>query len=161
MLIAILADTHDNARTARAAIELLRPRSPEAWLHCGDMCAPEMLEIFAGLPLSFVFGNNDFDHSGLKAAAGAAQVKCLGAFGELTLGDKKIAILHGDDYVRRHRCVDSGTYDYVLTGHTHQKLDARVGRTRHINPGALHRTAEKTVALLDLATDTLEFLVVE
>ena len=161
MLIAILADTHDNARTTRAAIELVRPRGVGAWLHCGDMCAPAMLDLFAGLPLWFVFGNNDFDRAGLQAAGAAMGAKCLGAFGDVTLAGKRIALFHGDDFVRRQRWVDSGVYDYALSGHTHKRLDGRRGRTREINPGALHRAAEKTVALLDLASDKLEFLTVE
>ena len=114
-----------------------------------------------GLPLWFVFGNNDFDRAGLQAAGAAMGAKCLGAFGDVTLAGKRIALFHGDDFVRRQRWVDSGVYDYALSGHTHKRLDGRRGRTREINPGALHRAAEKTVALLDLASDKLEFLTVE
>jgi len=36
--------------------------------------------------------------------------------------------------------------------------DVRVGRMRIINPGALHRANPKTVALLDTAGDSVEFL---
>ena len=46
---------------------------------------------------------------------------------------------------------------YLCHGHTHTALDARRGKTRVINPGALHRAAEYTVALLDTDTDTLTF----
>ena len=35
----------------------------------------------------------------------------------------------------------------------------RIGRTRVINPGALFRASEKTVALLDTDTDRLEYVV--
>jgi predicted phosphodiesterase len=50
--------------------------------------------------------------------------------------------------------------DYLLSGHSHIASDARTGPTRRINPGALHRAAEFTVALLDLEEDILRFLAV-
>jgi hypothetical protein len=36
--------------------------------------------------------------------------------------------------------------------------DERFGRTRIINPGALFRASEKTVALLDTEADQLDYL---
>ncbi|RLS46748.1 MAG: metallophosphoesterase, partial [Planctomycetota bacterium] len=50
--------------------------------------------------------------------------------------------------------------DYLLHGHTHVCRDERHGATRIINPGALHRASEFTVALLDTDSDELQFLVV-
>jgi putative phosphoesterase len=162
MRVAILSDTHDNAATTRAAVELLRPHTPAAWVHCGDVCSPDLLALFRGLPLWFVFGNNDWDKAGLRAAAADAGLTCLGDFGELTLGGKAFAVLHGDDVAARHHAALSGPYDYVLSGHTHKRFDARRAgaRARQINPGALHRAAEKTVALLDTDADALTFLTV-
>jgi predicted phosphodiesterase len=46
-------------------------------------------------------------------------------------------------------------HDYLLQGHTHVRLDECVGRTRIINPGALHRAAVKTVVTLDTRADRL------
>ena len=43
----------------------------------------------------------------------------------------------------------------------HLRRDERVGRTRIINPGALHRAKQYTVATLDLSCDKLEFHVVD
>ena len=51
--------------------------------------------------------------------------------------------------------------DYLLFGHTHIRLNERDGATRQINPGALHRAAEWTVAVLDVVQDQLRFLKVE
>jgi predicted phosphodiesterase len=56
--------------------------------------------------------------------------------------------------------LESQRFDYLLHGHSHLTRDERVGRTRIINPGALHRAREKTVALLDTATDALKFITV-
>jgi putative phosphoesterase len=161
MLIALLSDTHDNAANTRAALALLAPHQPAAYIHCGDLCDPEMLAHFAGLPFHFVFGNNDFDHAGLRACASEHKLHCLGKFGTLTLAGKTLAVLHGDDIPALRQAQFSNRYDYIFLGHSHQTSDTRPApRTRQINPGALHRAPEKTVALLDLATDTLQFLIV-
>ena len=40
------------------------------------------------------------------------------------------------------------------------RADERVGTVRVINPGALFRAKERTVALLDTAADAVRFLVV-
>jgi hypothetical protein len=40
------------------------------------------------------------------------------------------------------------------------RADERVGTVRVINPGALHRAREKTVATLDTGTGEVRFLVV-
>jgi predicted phosphodiesterase len=55
----------------------------------------------------------------------------------------------------------STDFDYILHGHTHQPDDYHLGTMRIINPGALHRVRIKTVALLDLATDELEFIPID
>ena len=47
---------------------------------------------------------------------------------------------------------------YLFSGHSHIRGDWLEGPTRRINPGALHRAEEFTVALLDLNTTDLQFL---
>lgn len=58
------------------------------------------------------------------------------------------------------RVLEGQAHDYLFVGHSHVKLDTRVGRVRVINPGALHRAREKTVATLDTGTDLLRFITV-
>jgi predicted phosphodiesterase len=86
-----------------------------------------------------------------------AGATCLEWAGQLTLHDKRIAVLHGDRY-RDYQRLLAQAPDYLFFGHTHVPQDERERGTRLINPGALHRAAEYTVALLDLATDELRFL---
>ena len=161
MLIALLSDTHDNAAATRAALALLAPHQPAAYIHAGDLVEPDMLDLFADLPpesFHFVFGNNEFDHPALIARAAELQLHCHGRFADLTLAGKRIAVTHGHDPKVLEQSLFSHQYDYLIHGHTHVRRDERRGRTRIINPGALHRTRAKSVVLLDLATDTLRFL---
>jgi predicted phosphodiesterase len=50
--------------------------------------------------------------------------------------------------------------DYLLSGHSHAPSDVQDGAVRRINPGALHRADEFTVAILDLASGELKRLCV-
>ena len=72
-----------------------------------------------------------------------------------------MALLHSHDGALLQRTIRSGDYAYVVSGHTHVRKDERVGRTRVVNPGALHRARNKSVALLDVGDDTLRFLEVQ
>ncbi len=159
MLLGILSDTHGRLETARAAISLLTTRLHcDFLIHCGDIGEDNILDLLAGtVPSAFVFGNNDWDRSSLQRTATHLGIQCLGAHGELTLGGKRFAILHGDDARLLHQLQDNQLHDYILFGHTHIPADRRHGRTRLINPGALHRAAKKTVATLHIQTDQLTF----
>ena len=159
MLLALLSDTHDNARGTRAALALLAPHRPAAYLHAGDLVDSDMLTLFAGLgPFHFVFGNNEFDHAALRSMALALDLHCHGHVADLTFAGKRLAMVHGHDEALFNHLAHSGDYAYLIHGHTHVRRDERLGRTRIINPGAVHRAKVKSVALLDVATDELRFL---
>lgn len=160
MLIGILSDTHDRADAMAAAMKLLRERGATFYVHCGDVGSERVLDHLAGVPSAFVFGNTDWDRAALARYARSIGVACHDAFADLDLGGKRIAVTHGDDYGLKQRILSEQRHDYLLQGHTHARADQRVGKTRLINPGALHRAKEKTVALLDTETDRLEFIVV-
>jgi putative phosphoesterase len=160
VLVGILSDTHDRVDAMAAAMKLLRQRGAEFFIHCGDVGSERVLDHLAGLPSAFVFGNTDWDRAALARYAQSIGVACHGSFADLELGGKRVAVTHGDDFKLKQRLLAEQQHDYLLQGHTHIRADERVGRTRLINPGALHRAREKTVALLDTTTDHVEFLVV-
>ena len=161
MIVGILSDTHDRAGATAAAVELLRKGGAEFFIHCGDVGSEHILDDLAGLRAAFVWGNNDWDRLSLQRYAQDLGLICYGSFGELELGGKKFAVMHGDDVRLRQRVLDEQRHDYLLQGHTHVRSDQRVGRVRCINPGALHRARQKSVALLDTDTDALTFLPVD
>jgi len=160
MRIGILSDTHNQvARTARA-VQILIAEGVEALCHCGDLTGPDVVAECGRLPSYYVFGNNDFEEDLLRLEMARVGGTCLGRGGELVLNGRRVAMTHGDSPrdVRRLLALEP---DYLLLGHSHRAADERVGRTRRINPGALHRASERTVALLDLATDELRLLKVD
>ena len=157
MKIGILSDTHDRVKhTIRAMMEF-RSLGAEVLIHCGDFTGTEVIHACSIFPTYYVFGNNDFDEEVLKSAMQETGGTCLGYAGEIILGGKRIAVAHGDQLkeVRRLREADP---DYLLYGHSHVAEDRQDGPTRWINPGALHRGSEPSVAVLDLETDDLRFV---
>ncbi|HET6246398.1 MAG TPA: metallophosphoesterase [Tepidisphaeraceae bacterium] len=160
MNIGILSDTHDHADAMKAAMDLLRQHGAEFYIHCGDVGREEVIDQLAGLPSAFVWGNTDFDRAALTRYADSIGVSCFGNFADLELGGKRFAVIHGDDFALKKKLLAGQDYDYLLQGHTHLRQDERLGKTRMINPGALFRAREKSVALLNTQTDELRFLVV-
>jgi predicted phosphodiesterase len=62
-----------------------------------DVGGEGVLDLLAGLPVAFVWGNTDWDRMGLERYARDLGLQCFGNFGEVELGGKSIAITHGDD----------------------------------------------------------------
>jgi hypothetical protein len=157
MKLGILSDTHDQLERTRTAVAMLREAGAEGLIHCGDWTTPEMISVCAQLPLWFVFGNNDADEvPALEAAATQAGATCLGWSGFIELAGRRIGVAHGHmRYDMRH--ITSQRPDYGFFGHSHIATDVRENGIRWINPGALHRADEYTVALLDLSTDDLQW----
>ncbi len=136
--IGIFGDSHDAREALTAALALLQVHAPLAYLHLGDVCSPGMLELCAGLgaPFHFVFGNSDYDEEGLRKRAAALGLHCHGHFADLTIENKRLALVHGDNHTRMDQLLDTQLYDYLLHGHTHVRATSRLGKTRIINPGA-------------------------
>ena len=54
---------------------------------------------------------------------------------EITLGGKKIAVVHYPEKARA--LAESGKYEMVFYGHTHKPWEERIGQCRLVNPGEL------------------------
>jgi putative phosphoesterase len=159
--LGVLSDTHDRCDAAAAAVETLRAAGAQFLIHCGDVGGERILDLLAGFPAVFVWGNCDYDRAGLARYAADIGVDCRGNFAELTLGGVNIAVTHGDDAkLIRRATADDSPYQYLFVGHTHVSLDQRIGHVRIVNPGALQRTARKTVAIVDLPQQSVRHLIV-
>jgi uncharacterized protein len=161
MLIGIVSDTHGKSDLMRQAVSILRQRGMQFLIHCGDVGSLAVVDQMAGIPSALVWGNGDFDRYTLERYAGRLGLQCLGSFGRLELDGKRVAVMHGDDNRMKQRVLNEQKDDYLLLGHTHLRLDERVGRIHVINPGAMHRANPKTVVMLDTVADAAEILNIE
>jgi uncharacterized protein len=158
MRIGILSDTHNEFDRTLLAVDMLREAGAEALFHCGDLNSPPIVEMCSAVPFYFTFGNHDSDSvPALKQAAIVHGATCLGWGGTVELVGRRIGLTHGHmrSDVQRTLADSPG---FLFFGHSHFPSDETVGSTRRINPGALHRADEYTVALLDLDTGRLELL---
>lgn len=161
MKIAILSDTHNQLSRTSKALQLARERGAQLVLHCGDIEEPHVVALFEGWQAHFVFGNCDWDRTALRQAIHDYGMTLHESFGHLELAGKQLAFLHGHESKLFDDLLYSEAFDYLFHGHTHVAQDRVVGRTRLINPGALHRVATKTFVLLDPGTGTTETVVVD
>ena len=161
MHIAILSDTHNRYQTVERVLEILQARRINFIIHCGDIEDSEIVWLFHGFTTHFVFGNCDLERASLRQAIHGIGEKLHEPFGQVDIDDLKIAFTHGDDKRLLSALEESGRYDFVFYGHTHQAKQHRTGRTRVINPGALHRARPKTFGVLDTMTGEIESVEVE
>lgn len=158
MRLGILADTHDELARTRHAIQILCDARAEALVHCGDLASPPIVAALAARTSWFVFGNHDADMvPALRQAAGEFGPVCLEWGGLFEVGGHRIGVAHGHMTVDVRRVL-ADQPDLLLSGHSHFPSDQIIGSVRRINPGALHRADEYTVAILELAAGNLEYL---
>jgi uncharacterized protein len=157
MLLGILSDSHGRADATRAAVNALVQRRATTLIHLGDICDENVLDELIGHEARIVFGNCDWEIHGLTRYAEVVGVKVDHPMGTIEIAGKTIAFTHGHLANLMEQALAAGV-DYLLHGHTHEVRDERIGRTRVINPGALHRAKRYTVALLDPVGDRLEIV---
>src|SRR4051812_31845483 len=97
MRLGILSDTHGNLTTAAAGVRALEEAGAEFFIHCGDVGSTEILDLLAGHPSAFVFGNTDWDRRSLQRYADDIGIQCLENLGKLEFAGKQIAVTHGDE----------------------------------------------------------------
>lgn len=154
--IGIISDTHGKLTQTQWAVEIFRQQEVSLIIHCGDIGDSAVVHAFRGIETHFVFGNTDGNNLMLCNAAEEDGNHFHGWFGSLICENVRIFFLHGHQTERFEQEIDSGDWDFVCFGHTHQAAYQMYGNTRILNPGALHRTAMPSVAVVALPDMTVE-----
>ncbi len=158
MRVGLISDTHDNTPRTREAISLLEDRAPELLLHAGDLNTGALVPLFEGWRVFLAEGNVDRPTSIRDAIVEHGVEMHYDAVHHVEAGPARIGLIHGDDAGRLEGMINSGAFDLVVHGHTHEFRDERVGQTRVVNPGAVHRAKTPSVCVWDAETDELERL---
>lgn len=156
MLIGAISDSHDNLPFVKKAVQTLNEQNVEFVLHAGDYIAGFVIPQLAKLncKLIGVFGNNDGDHELLKKRFSETNNCTIhDRFAQVTVDGYKIALLHGHETELLSAIVDSGYFDAVVHGHSHNHNVERKGKTLSVNPGELcgYLTGKPTIAIIDTA----------
>jgi putative phosphoesterase len=154
LLIGVVSDTHDNLPVVEKVIRKFNEENVELVLHAGDYVAPFVIPKFKKLKarLVGVFGNNDGDHELLKKRfSDNKNTEIRGNFAEIVVDGLKIVLLHGSEEELLNALIESGGFDVVVHGHSHNAEVYRQGKTLVVNPGELcgYLTGRSTFALLD------------
>lgn len=142
MLIGIISDTHDNMENVLKAFRYFNEKNVGVVLHCGDWVAPFILEATTELncPIKGVFGNNEGNrqpyYEKINDENLDVEISDEGVL-ECELDGKKIAVTHGHQPIILKLLLDSGKYDLVASGHTHEERIESYNKTLHVNPGAV------------------------
>jgi putative phosphoesterase len=158
LYIGILSDTHEDVRMMRKAIAIFKQRAPQHIIHCGDIISPPVLELFQGLAMKFVYGNNDGERSGLRKKCAELGFGPIDDTLTFSLASKQFFVNHGTSSRTINEAVASQQYDYVLHGHTHEQRNERIGVTQIINPGALFSADSYSIAFLEVESGQVEFV---
>ena len=159
MKIGLISDTHDNIDATKKACRIFKEKKIDILIHAGDFTSPEIVDLFKDFNCKLVMGNADVDVEKLNKECEKIGLDCLSESCEMTVGDKKLLVLHGNVVPAFRHAVASGKYNYIIKGHTHSFEDYIRGDVRIINPGSLNNITENTIAVLDTETDELEKII--
>jgi len=150
MLLGLISDTHDHVPHIQKAVTIFKEKEVDLVLHAGDYCSPFTIPHFKGLNLKGIFGNNDGDKYLLISKFQQIGAEIAGDFLKMEVDGLTIALYHGTYAGITESLIESGRYDVVITGHTHEVVHQKVGDTIHINPGTTKGFEGKaTIALFD------------
>ena len=162
MLVGVLSDIHDRLDNLNRALDRFGRDAIDVLFFCGDFCSPipaRALGAFGGV-VHCVFGNGDGDRFRILQAAENGEAPALrlhGEHAELEVDSRTVALTHFPFYGRA--LARTGDYDAVFSGHTHERLEERFGRTLWVNPGEiLAWKGPPTAYLWDTAENTGRFL---
>ncbi len=144
----VLSDSHDNMDKLKKIPDLIQEYNIDTIFHCGDFVSPFTLPYLILDDIDFygAFGNNDgeklllYEKSNKKIKNGPITIKKDG---------KKIFLMH--EPYSLEAAENSGIYDYVFFGHTHEIVNRKTGKTVVLNPGEFSGwlTGKATYGIID------------
>lgn len=172
MKIGVISDIHDNINNLEKAIKVLNKEKVDSVFFCGDLTLPSIIAQFQKLevPVKAVFGNRDKDKISILKQIKDNKINLeypsnQELIWKFELEGKKMAISHAYPEEMANELVNSGLYDFVFTGHTHNSHIEKAGKTLWVNPGCIcgwtgldKKPAPVTLAIVNLKTSKAEII---
>jgi putative phosphoesterase len=163
MKIGIISDIHDNLDSLDEAIRLFNRKVVSLVINAGDTISPFAAARFRALDsrVKAVYGNNDGERNGLKVKFGELGAE-IDDFLDFEFGGKRFAVYHGTIEGMLNALLGEGSFDVVVSGHTHiPKVEKHLG-TLSINSGEAcgYLSSKRTICVLDtetMKTDMIEY----
>ncbi len=163
MKLAVMSDSHDRWDNLEKAIGIAVDKGVEQLLFAGDFMSPPGMSVIGKFPgpVVMVWGNNDGEQVGLLAQAREMEnVSIAGDEYEGELGGRKVYMQH---YPRPAEiAVESGMFDIVIYGHTHEWREETANGKLLLNPGEIqgYRTGMVSFALVDTGSLEVEKIII-
>lgn len=151
----VLTDSHDNMDLIKKVPKLVKEYNINTIFHCGDFVSPFTLPYIIQDEIDFygVFGNNDgeklllYEKSKKKIKNGPFTIE---------KENKKIFLMH--EPYSLMAAENSGIYDYIFFGHTHEIVQRKTGNTVILNPGEFSGwlTGKSTYGIIEPKTGTVQ-----
>ncbi|HAK88242.1 MAG: YfcE family phosphodiesterase [Nitrospirae bacterium GWC2_46_6] len=159
MIIGIISDTHDQLDNLRNALKIFEEKNVGHIIHAGDFCSPFTWRVIRNFKGDFtgIFGNNDGERVLLKKLY---QDRIYTQPYKFILHDRKIVIMHEPDVA--DELAESGRFDLVVFGHTHEPVIKKVKDTLIVNPGEVcgWLYGKPTAAVVNLETMEAEIVAI-
>ena len=166
MLLAVISDTHDHKDNILKAVSIMNERNVSALIHCGDYVAPFVKRWFDGLNDKIknnfygVYGNNDGERVMLSKILGNI-CEIVGLELVKDFGGLIVFAAHMPTPDTIEALAKSGSYDIILTGHTHQVVNKKYDNgVLVVNPGEAcgYLSGKATFAIIDTIKKEAEII---
>ena len=159
MKLGVISDTHEHLDNIEKAKKVFAQHGASPIIHLGDYCSGPSVRAFAGSKIVGIYGNNDGDLLRIQGNMQKIGGDFRGEFCVLKFDDLEIACYHGTVPEITEALIDSGTYDVVLYGHTHETHQETRKNVLVLNPGSAHGFGKAgTVAIIDTNAKTTEII---
>lgn len=157
MLIAVIADTHDNNMRLEKALKEIRSRDIKLLFHCGDIGTKTVEPLIAeNIQIYAVCGNND-DYVEMERLCRNSNIGLFEDIGEIEIDGKKIAITHMPKVAKYLAKVKK--YNIIFCGHTHVRKIEKEEDTIIANPGdILARHGSPSFLIYNTISGEIEFI---
>ena len=161
MLIALLSDIHDHTTNLLLAVNAARTEQCTHMLFMGDMATMSTFRTLReewGHHIDLVFGNNEYEISAFQRAAQQwHRVTLHGECADISLGGRRIFFCHLPWIAAK--AAESGHYDAVFFGHTHESEIHHIGKTLIANPGEVYgRRGKPGIGIYDTESNTVRMV---
>lgn len=161
MLVALLSDIHDHTTHLLLALHAAHEQGCTHMLFMGDMAD---MSTFRTLreewhhPIDLVFGNNEYERTSFAKAARLWPDTVLhGDAADIILDRRRVFFCHLPWAAAR--AAETGRYDAVFFGHTHEPGILHQGNTLIANPGEIYgRQGPPTIGIYDTSTNSVRII---
>ena len=136
--IAVVSDSHDHSSYLQKAIVQINGAA-DTLIHCGDLCSPPMLDHLARFDgeVHIVPGNADKELADMNNIADKTPNLSFHPYtADIKINGSRIAAAHLPRTAQR--LAQSGKYDVVFFGHTHEFNLLQFGEVQMVNCGDIY-----------------------